>query len=60
MIIMMTMLIGMDDHIQRGLKFDYDFLDDHNENIHHKNHNIAIAISSSLADPVLGLNILQG
>ena len=24
-IIMMTMLIEMDDHIHRGLKFDYDF-----------------------------------
>ena len=25
-----------------------------------ENHDIAIAMSSSLADPVLGLNILQG
>ena len=57
---MMTMLIGMDDHIHCGLKFDYDFWDDHNVNFLHKNHNIAIAMSSSLACPVLGLNILQG
>ena len=26
----------------------------------HENHDIAIAMSSSRADPVLGLNILQG
>ena len=28
--------------------------------IFHENHDIAIAMSSSGADPVLGLNILQG
>ena len=29
-------------------------------NKNNENHDIAIAMSSSLADPVLGLNILQG
>ena len=29
-------------------------------NIEYENHDIAIAMSSSQADPVLGLNILQG
>ena len=32
----------------------------HPINIIHENHNIAIAMSSSHADPMLGLNILQG
>ena len=30
------------------------------QNLKYENHDIAIAMSSSLADPVLGLNILQG
>ena len=56
------MLLGWSWGEDRDIEFNiyFDIRVHRTINIRYENHDIAIAMSSSLADPVLGLNILQG